>query len=205
MDHVCIFIDGSNFYHALKESSLPTKIDFGQLAKILVGPDRKHMQTFYYNTPLVRPSGSDPDFGVREQQYRDQQRFFGSLRFVPNLTLRLGRFRRIRRRGEDIECPSCKHGFKLPDATTYVEKGVDVMLATDLLLHAMKNHYDAAILVSSDADYKHAVEAAKLEFGKVVELHQVEGSRCYDLISACSDYIPITEAVVHACLRARRP
>ena len=75
------------------------------------------------------------------------------------------------------------------------------MLATDLLVHAMKDHYDAAVLISSDADYKHAVEVVKLEFGKVVELHQVEGVRCYDLIAACSDYLPITEAIIQSCLR----
>jgi uncharacterized LabA/DUF88 family protein len=198
---VCIFIDGSNFYHALREAGLPTNIDFAKLAGALVGADRKHMQTFYYNTPLVRPAPSDPDFQAREQRYRNQQRFFNALRFVPNLTLRLGRFQRIRREGEDVVCPSCQHGFTLPASTTFVEKGVDVMLATDLVVHGMKNHYDVAILISSDADYKHAVEAAKLEFGKVVELRQVEGARCYDLISACSAYIPIAEGTVRACLR----
>ena len=41
----------------------------------------------------------------------------------------------------------------------------------------------------------------KLEFNKVVELHLVEGARCYDLIGACSRYVPITEALIRACLR----
>ena len=31
MDRVCIFIDGSNFYHALKEAGLPVNVDFGKL------------------------------------------------------------------------------------------------------------------------------------------------------------------------------
>jgi uncharacterized LabA/DUF88 family protein len=74
------------------------------------------------------------------------------------------------------------------------------MLATDLLVHGMKGHYDTAVLISSDADYKHAVETVKLEFGKTIELQQVEGSRCYDLITACSVYIPITEATIRMCL-----
>ncbi len=200
MDQVCIFIDGSNFYHALKRAGLPTSVDFAKLAKALVGPNRKHMQTFYYNTPLVQPTGGEPDYEGKKRRYRDQQRFFDALRYVPNFTLKFGRFQKIRRGGDDVVCPACHHTFQLPDTTTFVEKGVDVMLATDLLVHAMKNHYDVGILVSSDADYKHAVEKAKLEFGKVIELHQVEGSRCYDLISACSDYVPITEAVVRSCL-----
>lgn len=200
MEHVCIFIDGSNFYHALKEANLPTNVDFGKLAKALVGPGRKHMQTFYYNTPLIRPRPSDPDFSAREQRYRNQQRFFSALRFVPNMTVRYGRFQKSRRSGVEVVCPSCSNRFRLADATRTVEKGVDVMLATDLLVHGMKGHYDTAILISSDADYKHSVETVKLEFGKTIELQQVEGSRCYDLITASSVYIPITEATIRMCL-----
>jgi len=201
MDRVCIFIDGSNFYHALKEAHLPVNIDFAKLAAALAGPERKHIQTFYYNTPLVRPAPGDPDYDARELRYRRQQSFFNALRYVPDFTLKFGRFQRIRREGQQTVCPSCGHSFQLAGTTTFVEKGVDVMLATDLPLHAVKNHYDVAVLISSDADYKHAVEKVKLEFNKVVELHQVEGARCYDLIGACSRYVPITAALIHSCLR----
>lgn len=201
VDRVCLFIDGSNFYHALKDAGLSTRVDFAKLARALVGPDRRHVQTFYYNTPLIQPKRGEDDYETRQERYRAQHRFFDALRFVPNLTLKFGRFQRIRRAGDDVTCPACNHPFKVAHSTTYVEKGVDVMLATDLLVHAMKDHYDAAVLISSDADYKYTVERAKLEFGKVIELHQVEGARCYDLISACSDYRPITEATIQSCLR----
>ena len=132
---------------------------------------------------------------------KDQQRFFNALRFVPNLTLRYGRFQKIRRQGQETQCPNCSHKIRLPDSTAFVEKGVDVMLSTDLLIHAMKNHYDAAVLVSSDADYKAAIETVKLEMGKTVELRQVEGAKAYALITACSAYIPITADTIRSCLR----
>ena len=184
MDRVCIFIDGSNFYHALKEANLPVRVDLGKLGVKLTGTDRRHIHTYYYNAPLIRPRRDDPQYDAKDQRCRKQQRFFNALRFIPNLTFKRGWLRR------------------LPDGGQ-VEKGVDVMLATDMLTLAFKDRYDVAILVSSDADYKHAVEAVKFEIGKTVELRQVEGSKAYDLITAASAYIPITADIINDCLRSK--
>ena len=76
------------------------------------------------------------------------------------------------------------------------------MLATDMLTLAFKDRYDVAILVSSDADYKHAIEAIKFETGKAVELRQVVGSKAYDLITVASVYEAITVEIINACLRS---
>ena len=185
MDRVCIFIDGSNFYHALKEARLPVSVDFGKLGANLTGPDRQHVHTYYYNTPLIRPRRDDPEFAAKDERCRSQQRFFNALRFIPNLTFKPGRFQRLPNGGR-------------------VEKGVDVMLAVDMLTLAFKDRYDVAILISSDADYKHAIERVKFETGKTVELHQVEGSRAYDLITVASVYKPITAEMINDCPRSQR-
>lgn len=50
-----------------------------------------------------------------------------------------------------------------------VEKGVDVMIASDLIAHAYEDHYDTAILVSGDADFYPALQAVK-DIGKQVEV-----------------------------------
>ncbi|MCH8151710.1 MAG: NYN domain-containing protein [Planctomycetes bacterium] len=186
MDRVCIFFDGSNFYHALKEAGWPVQIDFGKLSIALAGQGRKHVHTYYYNAPLVAPSRDDPDFEAKDERCRSQQRFFNALRFVPNLTFRPGRLQRAPTGG-------------------YVEKGVDVMLATDMLILGHKDRYDVAVLISSDGDYRHAIEAVKFEFGKEVELHQVEASKAYSLIMACSRYCPISRKLIDSCrVRTRR-
>ena len=62
MDRVCIFIDGSNFYHALKDAELSVCVDLGKLSLRLSGPDRRHLHTYYYNTPLIRPRRDDPQY-----------------------------------------------------------------------------------------------------------------------------------------------
>lgn len=54
------------------------------------------------------------------------------------------------------------------------EKGVDIMLTTDLLLYAARNLYDVAVLVTGDKDYIPAVKAVK-EMGKRIE---VAGFKC---------------------------
>ncbi len=203
MERVCIFIDGSNFYHALKDAELPTNVDFGKLAALLAGSDRRLSQTYYYNTPLIRPRAGEANYANMDSAVRNQQRFFNALRFIPNLTVKFGRFQKIRQMGDAVGCPSCGNKFNAPDAIGQVEKGVDIMLATDMLILAFKNRYDVAVLVSSDADFKYAIEAVKSETGKVIELRQVTGSKAYDLISACSAYYPIEPSTIHACLRTK--
>src|SRR5262249_47136516 len=46
-------------------------------------------------------------------------------------------------------------------------KGVDISLARDLLLHAVRDHYDIAVLIAGDGDYVPLVEEVK-RLGKVV-------------------------------------
>ncbi len=49
------------------------------------------------------------------------------------------------------------------------------MFATDLVVHAYKNHYDTAIVVSGDADFYPALQAVK-DIGKHVEVAAFESN-----------------------------
>lgn len=49
------------------------------------------------------------------------------------------------------------------------EKGIDVKLATDLIVGAIDNKYDVAIVVSSDADIIPAIDWVRNRTGKKVE------------------------------------
>ncbi|NIA09439.1 MAG: NYN domain-containing protein [Nitrospiraceae bacterium] len=48
------------------------------------------------------------------------------------------------------------------------EKGVDVMLATELLTHAFKDNFDVAVIVSGDQDYIVALREVKREGKQIV-------------------------------------
>ena len=49
-----------------------------------------------------------------------------------------------------------------------VEKGVDVMLTTELLTHAFKDNFDVAVIVGGDQDYIVALREVKREGKRIV-------------------------------------
>lgn len=75
-------------------------------------------------------------------------------------------------------CPSCRQPVK---AT--VEKGVDTLVATDMIRLAWEQAYDVAVLATSDADLIPAVEFLHLKARKVIQAgFPPAGS---DLAAAC--------------------
>ncbi len=66
---VMIFIDGSNFYHALKNLGV-TSIDFKHLCDSLIGRERELVRVYYYNAPVNQ--SEEPE------RYKRQQKFFNS-------------------------------------------------------------------------------------------------------------------------------
>lgn len=77
---VTVFIDGSNFYHALRARFSRASVDFGRLVSALVGPDRELIRVYYYNAPVNVVEVPD--------QYRKQQRFFSGLRRLDDFELK---------------------------------------------------------------------------------------------------------------------
>jgi len=58
---------------------------------------------------------------------------------------------------------------KFKQQNIFIEKGVDVVLVTDLLVAAFRDLYDTAILVSGDDDYASVLDEVK-RLGKAVEV-----------------------------------
>jgi len=67
-----------------------------------------------------------------------------------------------------------------------VEKGIDIMLATDLLYFAWNDFYDVAVLVSGDSDFAYALQAVK-NMGKHVEVAYLESGTSKDLLDVADD------------------
>jgi len=151
-ERVAIFIDGSNLYHALRDNFKRYDLNFAEFAVKLCG-DRRLFRIYYYNI-LQDPT-------QRPEGHKDQQEFLDTLRNTPYLEVRLGH-------------------TKL-SAGVPVEKGVDIMLATDLLHYGWKNLYDVAILVSGDSDFAYALQTAK-DMGKHVEVAYFESNVSKDLL-----------------------
>lgn len=197
-ERVAIFIDGSNFYHGLKNHIGNTKVDFAKFSKLLCG-DRGLIRTYYYNAPVNQEAFPDT--------YKDQQRFFDSLKTVPYFELKLGRLekRTIKaNRQELIEIFGEKIAKLIIDKwgetiVTYVEKGVDIDLATDMLRLAYNNAYDTAIIVTGDGDFVSAVKGVK-DMGKHVENANFREGKGYHLRAACDRFIPLDKNFLGSCL-----
>jgi len=173
-DRVAIFIDGSNLYHALKDKFGRADLNFADFAVKLVGT-RRLVRTYYYNV-LQDPA-------QRPEGHREQQEFLDTLRKTPYLEVRLGGMKRA--------------------AGIPVEKGLDIMLATDLLHFASNGLYDIAVLVSGDADFAYAVQAVK-NMGKHVEVAYFEGNVSRDILEV-ADFGRLLDQEFFKGLWARGP
>jgi uncharacterized LabA/DUF88 family protein len=170
-ERVAIFIDGSNFYHCMKEEFGSARIDFYEFAKLLTG-DRKLVRTYYYNAPVRREDG--------EERYQAQQRFFDALKLVPYFEVKLGRLE--------------------PRDGTVVEKGVDIALAVDMLHFAATDVYDTAILVTGDGDFASAVQAVK-NLGKHVENAFFKAGHSKQLLDKADRFILLDRDLMGPCIR----
>lgn len=157
-NRVAIFIDGSNLYHSLKNNFKRYDLNFAEFVRKLCGT-RQLVRAYYYNVLQ--------DSAQRVEGHREQGEFLDTLRKTPYMEVRLG---------------TTKLAQGVP-----VEKGIDVMLATDLLYFASNNFYDICILVSGDADFCYSLQVVK-NMGKHVEVAYFENAASKDLLNI-ADYI----------------
>ena len=139
-ERVAVYIDGSNFYGYLKDKEIAfpkgTKFDFKEFVNFLVGDKRELVSKRYYTGVFRNIDRTKKS----EKLVKGQQKFFTNIEndgFV------------------------VKRGRIMPIERVYKEKGTDVKIAVDLVIGAVDNHYDTAILVSSDTDLIPAIRYVK--------------------------------------------
>jgi uncharacterized LabA/DUF88 family protein len=145
-ERVIVLLDGSNFYHRLKDRELNfkniLKFNYKDFAEWLA-EKRKIVARIYYVGLVRKEAGNSKS----EKLASDQQRLFAYLK----------------NQGWEI-----KTGYMMKHDKNYKEKGVDVKLAVDVLDFAYQNKYDIAIVVSSDTDLIPAISRAR-ELKKKIE------------------------------------
>lgn len=171
-ERAAVLIDGANLYHALRETFNKLNLDFNILVDKLVA-GRKLVRTYYYTTL--------PDQKANPKRYAKQQRFLDALREKPYFNVTLGR---LVRRGD-----------------TYIEKGVDVAIAVDMLQMAFNDAYDTAILISGDSDLARAIEVIKRQ-GKHVENATTQGASSRHLRQICDKVIILDQDYLSNCWRS---
>lgn len=167
MIRTIILIDGSNFYFKLKELKLHNllKFNFSFFAKFLASNSKVVQATYYIGAVKTGRSKKS------KKLHANQRRLLARLR-SQNFTYYLG--------------------YLLKSDGNFKEKGVDVKIATDLLLGACKDKYDKAFVVSSDSDLIPAIEGAQ-ELGKIITYVGFKHQPSYALLQACRRSILLTK------------
>ena len=179
-----IFIDGNNLYHNLKQMKIkPNNLDFSKLVDIICKKLKVSLkEARYYNSmPTLRDG---------KELYYSHLKFIDNLRKIPKFTIHTRKLQvhstkeLLKEKQELIEsmdlCNSCKPVVEenILDAVGNVkkkEKGVDVMLAVDLVEYAIKNKADYLVVFSGDADFIPAMKLAKDNNRKIFSVSLAKG------------------------------
>ncbi len=162
MTRAVVFIDGNNFYHNTQKEGLnPNKIDLRELSKFVSNAfNCEWKETIYYN--------SIPDITHDKEKYHSHLGFLNSLRYLPNFTVRTKKLQTpsdktlekkknelIRNMDLCMECTSQieEEYLKHLEDLTKKEKGIDVMIATDMMKKTLEDECERIILVTGDSQY----------------------------------------------------
>ena len=169
-ERVQIFVDGGNFYHLVLKKLKIGENDFSldDFCKFLVSGRKDLGKRFYVGT--VREQEGNPR--SKEAMSR-QTRFFTALKAggweIKTSKLRM-RTERVRIDSRVVNYNKLKKkGIKEIEVRTTREKGIDVKLATDMIVGAVDDRYDTAIVISSDSDLIPAIDWVRKKRNKNVE------------------------------------
>jgi uncharacterized LabA/DUF88 family protein len=171
-ERVQIFIDGGNFFHlALKKLGIgENDFSFEGFANFLAnGREIVSMgKRFYVGT--VREQVGNPR---SKKAMSKQTKLFTTLKMtgweIKTSKLRT-RIERIKIDGRVLNHEELRRkGVSEIEIRTTREKGIDVKLATDLIVGAVDDRYDTAIVVSSDSDLIPAIDWVRIKRNKKVE------------------------------------
>ena len=173
MERVNIFIDGSNFYHLIlkKVGVKEPNFDFEKFVKFLSGDRQISEKGKYFYTGTVREKDKRHE---ASRAISNQNILFSKLISMGGWNIRTSKLRtRLERVKIDDRVENFKELSRLGiDEIVYQrsrEKGIDVIIAVDIIDGALNNKYDTAILVSSDTDLVPAIDFVRNNYNKRIE------------------------------------
>lgn len=172
MERIHIFIDGGNFYHLVLKKLVITELDF----------DFEKFSNFVANGRKITEMGKRFYIGTVSEKQGDAK----SKKAMSKQTSLFTELKnngweiktsRLRKRIEEIIIDNrvvdhekiLKAGIQKIQYEKLREKGIDVKLATDLIVGAVDDKYDIAVIVSSDSDIIPAIDWVRKRVKKKVE------------------------------------
>ena len=181
-DRCAIFIDGGYLDKLCENEFGRARIRFDKLVTLLTGSSQL-LRTYYYHCPPYQ--GKPP---TREQLDRTEkrQRFYSALKHMGQFDVRLGH---LVYRGCDA---SGKH--------IYFQKGVDVLLAIDILQLTIHGKIDRAVLLAGDSDYIPVIKVVKQHGVLLMLWHGPQHSVYEELKGECDMCHEITRDLIVKCM-----
>lgn len=174
MEKVMVFIDAAYMHKCLEDQFGRADIDLIKfIRKLLRG--RQLLRSYYYTAEILQA----PDDRWKTLK-SDQQKTFTALAHLSYIEVRKGKLQ-----------------FSNPGVPPR-QKGVDVLLALDMLRFALKGNYDTAILVSGDGDFADIVRMIKDE-GRKVDIITFPGTCAKALREASDELIEIDSEFLRDC------
>lgn len=178
-----VLIDNGYLSAILRDEFASTRVDYLALSNLL-SQGYHRLRTYVYD---ALPYQSNPPTPSQSALLASKERFFHSIGLLPSFEVRFGKQR--------------------PRGTSYVQKGVDILLAIDMIRLSSKQQIQKAFLIAGDADYVLVVRASKDEGVSLTLYHSgalqtmPDGRQMKkysdELWQACDDRYPITQALIN--------
>jgi uncharacterized LabA/DUF88 family protein len=177
-----VFIDGNHLFHRLCHWYGTHNINIEKLSHMLSTVNRNLIEIRYYYSPFIQQVNSDI--------YNKQYTYVENIKQVSVVKLITGK--NIKK---PIVLPELMMGkllshFDKDTLFSYVEKGIDVNIAIDMVSLAHHGYFEDMILISGDSDFVPAItEVRKLHKTVQVAAFRDEENSCSDLNDAATSLI----------------
>ena len=156
-----VYIDGFNLYYGCLKGTPAKWLNPASLCDNLLPKNKIEHLRYFTATVSSRPN--DPDQATRQQTY------FRALDTERRITIHLGHF--LTHEVEMPDAAAWRSGKFVPRRVVRTEeKGSDVNLATFLLMDAVDDLFDCAVIISNDSDLKEPIAQVRRRFRKTIGL-----------------------------------
>lgn len=175
------YIDGFTVYYGLREKGWKHLywLDYRALAERMTLEDQELVGVKYFTSRVTKPA----DSRKRQITYLEALSARGGVEIIE------GKYEVRPHR-----CPSCGHKWPGPK-----EKMTDVHIATAMVLDALDDKFDTALLIAADADLVPAVRIVEERFDKRVVIISPRGRRSDELAASGSAHLHIRRAILNQC------
>lgn len=191
MDKAAVFIDGGYMATITKKvyplsDSIPRKLNFESLCRKLAEERScELLRGYFYHCPPFQGVYPTEEEKQRKAGY---DKFIHSLKQLKRFQIREGRLSKVYDEGNQ---------------PLFIQKGVDILLAIDMLKLILKRAIQKVIIIACDSDFVPVVRAIKEE-GAIVELyHFTDGGEDFKasryLVDEVDDDFSLSKEILHSC------